>query len=70
MAKRKNEDVRYTMILIEDGIVIRAYPFKNRETAQRLAVEEAKNPGRIHGVQHVVLWDMDTQEELFSTYHG
>jgi len=68
VAKLKNNDVRYTVILIGDGMVLRVYPFKNHQTAERLAQEEAANPNRISDAQHVVLWDMATQVELFSTY--
>jgi hypothetical protein len=68
MAHLKDGDVRYTVILLDNGRVLRAFPFKNLETARRLAEEEGRNPHRIGNAQHVVLWDMDTQNELFSTY--
>lgn len=68
MARLKEGDIRYTVILLDNGKILRAYPFKSLETARRLAEGEAANPHRIGGAQHVVLWDMDTQNELFSTY--
>ena len=64
-----NSEARYAMILMDHGRIVRAYLFKNEEKALRLAMQEAGDPNRIADAQHVVLWDTDTQTELFATYN-